>query len=127
MRSISTFTRVFDKQLNLKYGCNPDQLPAGIYSVNKKALPFNILNGIPGYINLMDALSAYQMVHELSDVSGGMPAAASFKHVNPAGAAIAEPLSDVEKNVYTVDNVTLTPTATAYVRARNTDPLSSFW
>merc|ERR1719460_292666 len=121
----STHTVSFDVQRPLKYGCNPHQLPAGLCLVNGTSLPFKVVNGVPGYINLLDAINAWQLVHELG-MATGMPAAASFKHVSPAGAAIGVPLSDAEKEVYEVVGKELTPTATAYVRARNADPLCSF-
>merc|ERR1712100_268097 len=88
-------------------------------------LPFQVVSGTPGYINLLDAINAWQLVHEL-ELATGMPAAASFKHVSPAGAAIGVPLSDAEKDVYEVAGKEMTPTATAYVRARNADPMCSF-
>jgi phosphoribosylaminoimidazolecarboxamide formyltransferase/IMP cyclohydrolase len=109
----------------LKYGCNPHQLPAGLCSVNGKKLPFEVLNGTPGYINLLDAVNAWQLVHELAQATG-LPAAASFKHVSPAGAAIGLPLSDEEKIVYEVKDKELSEVAMAYVRARNADPMCSF-
>eukprot|EP00403_Amphidinium_massartii_P047057 CAMPEP_0178458970 /NCGR_PEP_ID=MMETSP0689_2-20121128/47847_1 /TAXON_ID=160604 /ORGANISM="Amphidinium massartii, Strain CS-259" /LENGTH=611 /DNA_ID=CAMNT_0020085349 /DNA_START=57 /DNA_END=1892 /DNA_ORIENTATION=+ len=109
----------------LKYGCNPHQLPAGLCSVGGGKLPFDVLSGTPGYINLLDAVNAWQLVHELSQATG-KPAAASFKHVSPAGAAIGIPLNDEEKSVYEVVGKELTETAAAYVRARNADPMCSF-
>lgn len=112
------------RELSLRYGCNPNQTPAKIYST-RCDLPFQILNGKPGYINLLDALNAWQLVRELK-VATGLPAAASFKHVSPAGAAVAVPLSDVLKKVYFVDGLELSPVATAYIRARGADRMSSY-
>merc|ERR1719161_1685386 len=110
----------------LKYGCNPHQNPAGLCSLNGSGkLPFEVISGTPGYINLLDAINAWQLVHELANATG-LPAAASFKHVSPAGAAIGMPLSEEEKQVYEVVGKELTPVATAYVRARNADPMCSF-
>lgn len=109
----------------LKYGCNPHQVPAGLCSVGGAGLPFEVLNGTPGYINLLDAVNAWQLVHELAQATS-MPAAASFKHVSPTGAAIGVPLSDTERVVFEVKDKELTPVAAAYVRARNADPLCSF-
>jgi len=116
----------FTVERPLKYGCNPHQNPAGLCLINGSSeLPFSVLSGTPGYINLLDAINAWQLVHEL-ELATGLPAAASFKHVSPAGAAIGVPLSDAEKEVYEVVGKDLTPTATAYVRARNADPMCSF-
>merc|ERR1719433_384179 len=109
----------------LKYGCNPHQDPAALCSVGGGKLPFEVVSGTPGYINLLDAINAWQLVHELSQATG-LPAAASFKHVSPAGAAIGIPLSDEERIVHEVKDKELTPVATAYVRARNADPMCSF-
>merc|ERR1712176_1161214 len=109
----------------LKYGCNPHQLPAGLCSVNGSPLPFEVVNGTPGYINLLDAVNAWQLVYELAKATN-MPAAASFKHVSPAGAAIGIPLSEEELSVYEVKGKELTDVAAAYVRARNADPMCSF-
>merc|ERR1719387_1250813 len=121
-----TSSVAFTIERPLKYGCNPHQNPAGLCYVNgSNQLPFKVVAGTPCYINLLDAINAWQLVHELGSATG-MPAAASFKHVSPAGAAIGVPLSDVEKEVYEVTGKELTPTATAYVRARNADPLCSF-
>jgi phosphoribosylaminoimidazolecarboxamide formyltransferase/IMP cyclohydrolase len=112
--------------LELKYGCNPNQKPSRVFMQNPAdALPFTVLNGKPGYINFMDALNAWQLVSELKAATG-MPAAASFKHVSPAGAAVAVPLSDVMKRVYFVENLDLSPLATAYARARGADRMSSY-
>jgi phosphoribosylaminoimidazolecarboxamide formyltransferase/IMP cyclohydrolase len=120
-----TVTRTYLARLALKYGCNPHQVPAGIYSLADRELPFRVLNGTPGYINLLDALNAWQLVRELREALG-LPAAASFKHVSPAGAALAVPLSPVLAEVYGVDPQGLSPQALAYVRARGADPKSSF-
>merc|ERR1711972_1033028 len=109
----------------LKYGCNPHQLPAGLCSVSGGKLPFEVVCGTPGYINLLDAVNAWQLVHELAQATK-MPAAASFKHVSPAGAAIGVPLSDEERIVFEVKDKPVTPVAAAYVRARNADPMCSF-
>eukprot|EP00434_Breviolum_minutum_P023799 symbB.v1.2.020993.t1/scaffold1759.1/size102758/9 len=117
-------TVAFELEMPLKYGCNPHQLPAGLCAVAGKKLPFEVVNGTPGYINLLDAINAWQLVHELAQATG-LPAAASFKHVSPAGAAIGIPLSD-EEIVYEVKDKEMTATAAAYVRARNADPMCSF-
>jgi phosphoribosylaminoimidazolecarboxamide formyltransferase/IMP cyclohydrolase len=109
----------------LKYGCNPQQLPAGLCSVDGLSLPFEVISGTPGYINLLDAVNAWQLVREVAHATGH-PAAASFKHVSPAGAAIGLPLNDEEQVVYEVKGKELTPTACAYVRARGADPMCSF-
>jgi phosphoribosylaminoimidazolecarboxamide formyltransferase/IMP cyclohydrolase len=118
-------TRSYAPQLALKYGCNPHQVPAGVYALSGHEFPFRVLNGTPGYINLLDALNAWQLVRELREALG-LPAAASFKHVSPAGAAVATPLSPVLAEVYGVDPKQLSPQALAYVRARGADPKSSF-
>merc|ERR1719352_1879322 len=120
-----THTVSFEVERPLKYGCNPHQLPAGLCAVNGRGLPFEVLSGTPGYINLLDAVNAWQLVRELGQATG-LPAAASFKHCSPAGAAIGVPLSVEEKAVYEVKGKELTPTATAYVRARNADPMCSY-
>lgn len=112
------------EELALKYGCNPNQKPARVYNENGD-LPFKVLNGRPGYINLLDAFNSWQLVRELKKATG-LPAAASFKHVSPAGAAVAVPLSEVEKKMYFVEGVELTPMATAYIRARGADRMSSY-
>ena len=114
------------KELSLKYGCNPNQKPARIFMENGE-LPIEVLNGRPGYINFLDALNAWQLVKELKKATG-LPAAASFKHVSPAGAAVAEPLSDTLRKIYFVDDIAeeLTPIATAYARARGADRMSSY-
>ena len=113
------------QQFELKYGCNPHQKPAAIHSLEGLKLPFSVLNGQPGYINLLDALNAWQLVQELDEVLG-LPAAASFKHVSPAGAAVSVPLNDILKEVYDCKDLELSQLATAYIRARGADPLSSF-
>lgn len=114
------------KELALKYGCNPNQKPARVY-MEEGELPIDVLNGRPGYINLLDALNSWQLVKELKAATG-MPAAASFKHVSPAGAAIGLPLSDTLKKIYFVDDIDfeLTPLANAYVRARGADRMCSY-
>ncbi|AAK80399.1 phosphoribosylaminoimidazolecarboxamide formyltransferase/IMP cyclohydrolase [Clostridium acetobutylicum] len=111
-------------QIELKYGCNPNQSPARIY-VNKGVLPIEVLNGKPGYINFMDALNSWQLVKELKKATG-LTSAASFKHVSPAGAATAVPLSDTLKKSYLVEDIDLTPAAIAYSRARGADRMSSY-
>jgi phosphoribosylaminoimidazolecarboxamide formyltransferase/IMP cyclohydrolase len=121
----SSHTVHFQVERPLKYGCNPQQLPAGLCSVGGQRLPFAVISGTPGYINLLDAVNAWQLVHELAQVTK-RPAAASFKHVSPAGAALSVPLSDEEQMVYEVKGKPLTDVATAYVRARNADPMCSF-
>ena len=113
------------KELVLKYGCNPNQKPAKIYMENGSELPIKVLCGNPGYINLLDALNGWQLVSELKKVSN-LPAAASFKHVSPAGAAIGLELDEVLKKIYWVDDLTLSPLASAYARARGADRMSSF-
>ncbi|MBW9170115.1 phosphoribosylaminoimidazolecarboxamide formyltransferase [Clostridium estertheticum] len=113
-----------NSEVLLKYGCNPHQGSAKIYMKNK-ALPFEILNGNPGYINFMDAFNSWQLVKELKQAIG-LPAAASFKHISPAGAAVGIPLSDVLKKAYFVENIELSPVASAYARARGADRMSSF-
>ena len=113
-------------ELALKYGCNPNQKPSRIYMEDGSDLPVTVLNGKPGYINFLDALNSIQLVQELK-AACGQPAAASFKHVSPAGAAIGLPLSDVEKKIYWVDDLgDLSPLACAYARARGADRMSSF-
>ncbi len=111
-------------ELQLKYGCNPNQKPSRVF-MNERDLPFEIISGNPGYINLLDALNGYQLVKELKKATG-LPAATSFKHVSPAGAAVGLPLSDTLKKIYFVDDVELTPLANAYARARGADRMSSF-
>ncbi len=113
------------KELELKYGCNPNQKPSRIY-VEKGELPIEVLNGKPGYINFMDAFNGWQLVKELKEATG-LPAATSFKHVSPAGAAVGLPLSEVERKIYWVDDLgELSPLACAYARARGADRMSSF-
>ncbi|MDP7621644.1 MAG: phosphoribosylaminoimidazolecarboxamide formyltransferase [SAR324 cluster bacterium] len=114
------------QQFDLKYGCNPHQKPASIHSLEGYDLPFSVLNGQPGYINLLDALNAWQLVQEL-DEALGLPAATSFKHVSPAGAAVSVALDNTLLEVYDCKkNQELSPLATAYIKARGADPLSSF-
>ena len=114
------------KELELKYGCNPNQKPAKLYMADVSDLPVTVLNGRPGYINFMDALNSWQLVKELKEATG-LPAAASFKHVSPAGAAVGLPLSEVEKQIYFVEpDQELTPVACAYIRARGADRLCSY-
>jgi phosphoribosylaminoimidazolecarboxamide formyltransferase/IMP cyclohydrolase len=120
-----THTVTFEVERPLKYGCNPHQLPAGLCAVGGGKLPFEVLAGVPGYINLLDAVNAWQLVFELAKATG-MPAATSFKHVSPAGAAIGTALSDDERLVFEVKDKEMTATAAAYVRARNADPMCSF-
>ena len=112
------------KELELKYGCNPNQRPARIF-MREGELPITVLNGKPGYINFLDALNAWQLVKELRQATG-LPAAASFKHVSPAGAALGLPLDDTLKKMYFVEDTELSPLACAYARARGADRMSSF-
>ena len=114
------------KELELKYGCNPNQKPSRIY-MEEGELPIQVLNGKPGYINFLDAFNGWQLVSELKKATG-LPAATSFKHVSPAGAAVGLPLSDVERKIYWVDDMDMefTPLANAYARARGADRMSSF-
>uniref|UniRef100_A0A0G4HG91 MGS-like domain-containing protein n=1 Tax=Chromera velia CCMP2878 TaxID=1169474 RepID=A0A0G4HG91_9ALVE len=119
------FPNVYLPMRPLKYGCNPQQAPASLCSLGSNPLPFSVLNGTPGYINLLDAINAWQLVHELKKATG-RAAAASFKHVSPAGAAIAKELTAHERAVFDIGDKPLTPSAQAYVRARNADPLCSF-
>ena len=111
-------------EMQLKYGCNPNQKPSRVFMENGD-LPFEVICGRPGYINLLDALNGWQLVKELKKATG-LPAATSFKHVSPAGAAVGLPLSDTLKKIYFVDDVELTPLANAYARARGADRMSSF-
>ena len=111
-------------ELELKYGCNPNQKPARIF-MERGELPLEVLNGKPGYINFMDALNSWQLVKALKKATG-LPAAASFKHVSPAGAALGLPLSDVERRIYFAPEGVLSPIACAYIRARGADRLCSF-
>lgn len=114
------------KEFELKYGCNPNQKPAKIFMENNAELPIEVLNGRPGYINFLDAFNGWQLVKELKEATG-LPAATSFKHVSPAGAAVGRPLSDTLKKIYWVDDLgELTPLASAYARARGADRMSSF-
>jgi phosphoribosylaminoimidazolecarboxamide formyltransferase/IMP cyclohydrolase len=113
------------KSHTLRYGTNPNQSPARVYMQDGSDLPITVLGGSPGYINLLDALNAWQLVRELKQVIG-QPAAASFKHVSPSGAAVAVPLTDILKKIYFVDDMELSPLATAYARARGVDRMSSF-
>ncbi len=110
--------------LELKYGCNPNQKPSRIF-MQQGELPIEVLNGRPGYINFMDAFNSWQLVKELKEATG-LPAAASFKHVSPAGAAVGIEMSDTLKKIYFVDDLPLTPLATAYARARGADRMSSY-
>ncbi|MBE6101110.1 MAG: phosphoribosylaminoimidazolecarboxamide formyltransferase [Selenomonas ruminantium] len=112
------------QEMELKYGCNPNQKPARVF-MEGGDLPFKVLNGRPGYINLLDALNSWQLVRELREATG-LPAAASFKHVSPAGAAVAVPLSESLQKAYFVEGVELSPVATAYIRARGADRMSSY-
>ena len=111
-------------EMELKYGCNPNQKPARVF-MEQGNLPFTVLNGKPGYINLLDAMNSWQLVRELKDATG-LPAAASFKHVSPAGAAVAVPLSETLQKAYFVEGISLSPIATAYIRARGADRMSSY-
>ncbi len=113
-------------ELELKYGCNPNQKPSRVFMKDGSDLPFTVLCGKPGYINLLDAFNGYQLVKELKKATG-LPSATSFKHVSPAGAAVGLPLTDVEKKIYWVDDMgELSPLACAYARARGADRMSSF-
>ncbi|MBP3807847.1 MAG: phosphoribosylaminoimidazolecarboxamide formyltransferase [Eubacterium sp.] len=113
-------------ELELKYGCNPNQKPSRVFMKDGSDLPFTVLNGKPGYINLLDAFNGYQLVKELKKATG-LPAATSFKHVSPAGAAVGLPLTDIEKKIYWVDDMgELSSLACAYARARGADRMSSF-
>jgi len=112
------------KELELKYGCNPNQKPAKVY-MTEGELPFEVLNGRPGYINLLDAFNSWQLVRELKEATG-LPAAASFKHVSPAGAAVAVPLDATLEKMYFVEGISLSPICTAYIRARGADRMSSY-
>ncbi|MDD4699317.1 MAG: phosphoribosylaminoimidazolecarboxamide formyltransferase [Oscillospiraceae bacterium] len=112
-------------EFSLKYGCNPNQKPARIFMKDGSELPIEVLGGRPGYINFLDAFNSWQLVCELK-IATGLPAATSFKHVSPAGAALGLPLSDVLKKIYYVDDLELTPVACAYARARGADRMSSY-
>ena len=114
------------KELELKYGCNPNQKPSRIYMADGSELPIEVLNGRPGYINFLDAFNGWQLVRELKKATG-LPAATSFKHVSPAGASVVRPMSDTLKKIYWVDDMgDLSPLACAYARARGADRMSSF-
>lgn len=113
-----------EKELALKYGCNPNQIPARVF-MKEGELPITVLNGRPGFINLLDAFNSWQLVRELKEATG-LPSAASFKHVSPAGAAVGLPLSDTLKKIYFVEDMPLTPLAAAYARARGADRMSSY-
>ena len=114
------------KELALKYGCNPNQKPSRIFMEGDRELPITVLSGRPGYINFMDALNGWQLVKELRAATG-LPAAASFKHVSPAGAAVGLPLDETLRKIYWVDDMgELSPLASAYARARGADRMSSF-
>ena len=113
------------QELMLKYGCNPNQKPSRIFMQDGSELPIEVLYGRPGYINFLDAFNSWQLVRELKEATG-LPAAASFKHVSPAGAAVAVPMSDTLKKIYFVDDLELSPIATAYARARGADRMSSY-
>ena len=112
-------------EMQLKYGCNPNQKPSRVFMADGSELPIEVICGRPGYINLLDAFNGYQLVKELKKATG-LPAATSFKHVSPAGAAVGLPLSDTLKQIYFTDDVELTPLASAYARARGADRMSSF-
>ena len=112
-------------ELLLKYGCNPNQKPSRIFMQDGRELPIEVLNGRPGFINFLDAFNSWQLVRELKEATG-LPAAASFKHVSPAGAAVGLPLSDTLKKIYFVDDLELSPIACAYARARGADRMSSY-
>ena len=114
------------KELELKYGCNPNQKPSRIYMADGSELPIEVLNGRPGYINFLDAFNGWQLVRELKKATG-LPAATSFKHVSPAGSSVGRPMSDTLKKIYWVDDMgDLSPLACAYARARGADRMSSF-
>ena len=114
------------KEIELKYGCNPNQKPSRIFMEDGRELPVTVLNGRPGYINFLDAFNGWQLVKELKEATG-LPAAASFKHVSPAGAAVGLPMDDTLAKIYWVDDLgELSPLACAYARARGADRMSSF-
>jgi len=113
------------KELELKYGCNPNQKPSKIFVSDDRKLPIRVLCGKPGYINFMDAFNGWQLVRELKKATD-LPAAASFKHVSPAGAAVGLPLNDTLAKIYWVDDLELSPLACAYARARGADRMSSY-
>ncbi len=112
-------------EMQLKYGCNPNQKPSRVFMQDGSELPITVLNGKPGYINLLDAFNGWQLVRELK-IATGLPAATSFKHVSPAGAAVATELSDTLKKIYFVDDLELSPIASAYAAARGADRMSSY-
>ena len=113
-------------EMQLKYGCNPNQKPSRIFMADGRELPIEVLNGKPGYINLLDAFNGWQLVKELKKATG-LPSATSFKHVSPAGAAVGKPLSETEAKIYFVDDLgELSPIACAYARARGADRMSSY-
>ncbi|MBQ5423272.1 MAG: phosphoribosylaminoimidazolecarboxamide formyltransferase, partial [Clostridiales bacterium] len=113
-------------EMALKYGCNPNQKPSRVFMNNGSDLPIEVLNGKPGYINLLDAFNGWQLVRELK-IATGLPSATSFKHVSPAGAAVGKPLSETEAKIYFVDDLgELSPIACAYARARGADRMSSY-
>ena len=119
------FVQDLMKEMELKYGCNPNQKPSKVFMENGE-LPIEVLNGKPGYINLLDAFNGWQLVRELK-IATGLPAATSFKHVSPAGAAVGRPLTETEAKIYWVDDLgELSPLASAYARARGADRMSSF-
>jgi phosphoribosylaminoimidazolecarboxamide formyltransferase/IMP cyclohydrolase len=124
-RKKTNITRCEMKELTLRYGCNPNQSPARVFMKSGDELPIKVLGGSPGYINLLDAFNAWQLVKELKDAVN-LPAAASFKHVSPSGAAVAIPLSETLRKIYFVDDLELSPLASAYARARGVDRLCSF-
>ena len=114
-------------ELELKYGCNPNQKPSRVFMRNGSDLPVTVLNGRPGYINFLDALNSWQLARELKEATGGIPSAASFKHVSPAGAAVGLPLSETDRRLYFVEpEAELSPIACAYIRARGADRLCSY-
>ncbi len=121
-KNVKSLRRKNMNEFQLKYGCNPNQKPSRIFMEDGSDLPVEILNGRPGYINFLDAFNGYQLVKELKEATG-LPAATSFKHVSPAGAAVGLPLSEVEKKIYWVDEAIgeLSPIACAYARARGAD------
>ena len=112
-------------EITLKYGCNPNQKPSRIFQKSGGTLPVEILNGNPGYINFLDAFNSWQLVKELKEATG-YPAAASFKHVSPAGAALGLPLDETLRKIYFVDDLEISPIACAYARARGADRMSSY-
>lgn len=124
--STEIVTKIYEPEMMLKYGCNPHQKPAVIYKPLGGKLPFEVVNGTPGYINLLDACNAWQLVYELKGALG-LPAAASFKHCSPAGAAVGIALTESEALAYEIsDTASLSLTALAYIRARNADPVRPY-